>query len=161
MIDLYLSLGSNMGDREASIREALNRLDEAFGRRYIGLSDIIETEAWGFESANFLNCAVLYRLPRKRQSAESQALELLSEIKAIEKVMGRQENLEFDESGNRIYHSRPIDIDILFFGGYRIDLPELKIPHPLIQDRDFVKIPLSQIAKKALKHSFGEYFQIN
>lgn len=161
MIDLYLSLGSNMGDRKARIYEALDRMDKAFGKTYSSLSEIIETEPWGFDSDRFLNCAVLYRLPRKRQSAESQALEILFEIKRIETEMGRNESLEYDIDGKRVYHARPIDIDILFFGGHEIDLPDLKIPHPLIKERDFVKIPLSQIAKKALKISFGDYFQIN
>lgn len=160
MIDLYLSLGSNMGDREANLREAIVRMDNAFARTHEALSEIIETESWGFESERFLNCAVLYRLPRKRQSVESQALEILHKIKRIEMEMGRTEELEFDENGKRVYHSRPIDIDILFFGGHVIDLPELKIPHPLIKERDFVKIPLAQIAKRALKLSFGDYFQI-
>lgn len=158
MVSLYLSLGSNLGDREANIREALRLLDESFGTGYESLSDLIETESWGFEAEKFINCAVLYKLPRKRQSAVDQALETLRQIKVIERRMGRDEKVEFDEEGHRIYHSRPIDIDILFFGSYRIDLPELQIPHPLISERDFVLQPLAQIAKTSLKQAFPVFF---
>mgnify|MGYP003326772759 CR=1 FL=1 len=77
MINLYLSLGSNLGDRKANLEEALRRLDEAFGTGYASLSDFIETESWGFEAGKFINCAVLYQLPRQRQTAEDQALDML------------------------------------------------------------------------------------
>ena len=53
--------------------------------------------------------------------------------------------LEYDEAGERIYHNRPIDIDILLFGEHRIDCPELTIPHKLMYERDFVMIPLKEI----------------
>lgn len=154
MINLYLSIGSNMGDRAANIQDALCRLDKAFGVGYSRLSDIVETESWGFEAEPFLNCAVLYKLPRTKQAAENQALDILDRIKGIERDMGRTEAPEYSENGKRIYHSRTIDVDILFFGSHRIDLPALKIPHPLIAERDFVKIPLAQIANTSLKNAF-------
>lgn len=159
MINLYLSLGSNMGDREANIREALHRLDHALGCRYSSLSDIIETESWGFSAEKFLNCAVMYRVPKLAQTAESQASDILKQIKAIEFDMGRRENLEYDTDGNRVYHSRPIDIDILFFGPHRINLPYLTVPHPLAQGRPFVMVPLRQIAKTSLKREFPAIFK--
>lgn len=154
MIDLYLSLGSNMGDRAANISEAIKRLEKSFGVGLERASHVIETESWGFDAPDFLNCAVLFSLPRKRQSAESQALEILSVVKGIEKEMGRKETLEYDIDGNRMYHSRTIDIDILYFGRHRIDLPQLQIPHPLITEREFVMIPLLEIAKSSLKRAF-------
>ena len=159
MIHLYLSLGTNQGDRSKNLEEALQRLDETFGRKAESVSDVIETQAWGFDGDPFLNCAVMYALPRKRQTVEAQALEILKAVKLIEKDMGRDEVLEFDGEGRRVYHSRVIDIDILFFGPHKVSLPELTIPHPLISERDFVKIPLSQIAKPALKASFSALFQ--
>lgn len=159
MIHLYLSLGTNQGDRSKNLEEALQRLDETFGRKAESVSDVIETQAWGFDGDPFLNCAVMYALPRKRQTVEAQALEILKAVKLIEKEMGRDEVLEFDGEGRRVYHSRVIDIDILFFGPHKVSLPELTIPHPLISERDFVKIPLSQIAKPALKASFSALFQ--
>lgn len=158
MINLYLSLGSNLGDRKANLEEAVRRLDEAFGTGCTCLSDFIETESWGFEAENFINCAVLYQLPRKRQAVEDQALEILSKIKGIERTMGREEQMEFTSDGRRVYHSRVIDIDILFFGRHRVDLPQLKIPHPLISERDFVLQPLGQIAKTSLKQAFPVFF---
>ena len=159
MINLYLSLGSNIGDRAANIHEALCRLDKAFGRSYSSLSDIIETESWGFKAEKFLNCAVLYSIPKLPGKADCQAMDILHKIKDIEYAMGRRENIEYDSEGNRVYHSRPIDIDILFFGPCRIDLPDLKIPHPLAQDRPFVMDPLRQIAKTSLKREFPAIFK--
>lgn len=159
MIHLYLSLGTNQGDRGANLNEAIRRLDGAFGRKAESVSEIIETEAWGFDGDPFLNCAVRYALPRKRQPVEAQALWILDTVKRIEREMGRDEVIEFDGQGRRVYHSRVIDIDILFFGSHRVSLPELTIPHPLIAERDFVKIPLSQIAKPSLKASFSALFQ--
>ena len=158
MIDVYFSFGSNQGDRRQNIESAATMLFEELDARQMLFSDIIETPAWGFDGEEFLNCAVLCTLPRKNISAEAQALEILKVIKRIEKTLGRTETIEYDAEGNRIYHSRPIDIDILFFGQHVIDLPTLTIPHPLIGERDFVKIPLSQIAKPALKRAFSALF---
>ena len=159
MINLYLSLGSNMGDRLANIEAALALLDEAFGTGYARLSSIIETPAWGFEGEDFLNCAVLYALPRKREGAEAQALGILDAVKAVERRLGRAGDLEFDAEGRRVYHSRPIDIDILFFGTHRIDHPRLQVPHPLIAERDFVRIPLEEIANPRLRRAFPALFK--
>lgn len=143
-VDVYLSIGTNLGDREHNIDEALSRLDDALGTHWTSLSSIIETKSWGFDGADFLNCAVLYRLPKGDDSL-AQALDLLDKIKVIESEMGRAEVLEYDTEGRRIYHSRIIDIDILLFGQEQIDHPRLKIPHPLMKKRDFVMIPLNEI----------------
>ena len=159
MVNLYLSLGSNMGDRRASIEAAVTLLDEAFGTGHKRISSIIETPSWGFEAPDFLNCAVLYALPRKRMSAEAQALEVLDTVKAVERRLGRGEDLEFDAEGRRVYHSRPIDIDILFFGTHRIGNPRLQVPHPLIAERDFVRIPLEEIANQRLRRAFPALFK--
>ena len=135
---VYFSIGTNLGDRERNIREALEKMDQAFGRHFSALSDIIETEAWGFEGPAFLNCAVRYEI-------DSTPHRVLEECKRIEAEMGRSGNPEYSPDGKRIYRSRPIDIDILYYGSRQIDTPDLKIPHPLISKRDFVKIPLAQI----------------
>jgi len=160
MIHLYLSLGSNMGDRPANIKAALALLDEAFGTGYKRLSGIIETRSWGFDAPDFLNCAVLYELPRKRVSAEVQALEILDTVKRVERALGREENVEYDAAGERVYHSRPIDIDILFFGTHVIDHPRLQVPHPLMPQRDFVMVPLREIANKRVRTSFPDIFKM-
>ena len=160
MIHLYLSLGSNMGDRRANIEAALALLNEALGSEYKALSSIIETPSWGFEAPDFLNCAVLYALPRKRVSAEVQALEILDAVKRVERALGREETLEFDSEGRRIYHSRPIDVDILFFGTHVIAHPRLQVPHPLMAQRDFVMRPLREIANRRVMSAFPDIFQM-
>ena len=135
---VYFSLGSNLGDRVALLEEALKRMDEAFGTPYSALSSFIETPSWGFEGPDFINCAVMYEL-------DSDPFAVLEKVKRIEKEMGRSGSAEYDAEGYRIYRDRPIDIDILLYGSRRVETLELTIPHPLIGQRDFVKIPLSEI----------------
>lgn len=153
-INVYFSLGSNLGDRKRNLLEALRLMDEAFGRHYTALSSFIETEPMGFSGGKFLNAAVLYRLP----VILSEAKEVLRVVKAIEAEMGRTDPPEYDDAGERIYHSRIIDIDILFYGKEIIDLPELTIPHKGMAQRPFVLIPLREIARPAIKKAFPEYF---
>ena len=137
-VPVYLSLGTNQGDRRAQIDEALRRLDAAVGRPYEALSSIIETPSWGFEGPDFLNCVVRYRTAKRPHT-------LLRICKKIERAMGRTGAPEYDADGRRIYHDRPIDIDILLYGDDRVDTPDLKIPHPLMEQRDFVMRPLAEI----------------
>lgn len=137
-VPVYFSLGSNRGDRQAQIGEALRRLDKAVGRPYEACSSVIETRAWGFDGPDFLNCVVRYRTARQPQT-------LLRICKRIERAMGRREAPEYDAEGRRIYRDRPIDIDILLYGDRTVDTPELKIPHPLMREREFVMRPLAEI----------------
>jgi 2-amino-4-hydroxy-6-hydroxymethyldihydropteridine diphosphokinase len=136
--DVYLSLGSNQGDRQARIDEALRRLDKAVGRPYDALSSVIETPAWGFDGPPFLNCVVRYRTARRPET-------LLKICKRIERAMGRRGAPEYGADGRRIYRDRPIDIDILLYGDLSVDTPELTIPHPLMREREFVMRPLAEI----------------
>ena len=71
--------------------------------------------------------------------------EILGICKSIERSMGRRETVEYDSGGGRIYHDRVIDIDILLYGRRTVDTPELKIPHPLMREREFVMCPLMEI----------------
>lgn len=158
-VSIYFSLGSNLGDREKNIEEALVRMDEAFEGHYVALSRLIETKPMGFVGGKFLNAVVLYRTFRPEGSAEDAAKDVLARIKSIERAMGRTDVPEYDGSGNRLYWSRVIDIDILFYGSERVDIPELIIPHRDIENRPFVMIPLREIAKPSLKNAFPEYFQ--
>ena len=137
-VPVYFSLGTNQGDRRAQIDEALHRLDAAIGRPYEALSSIIETPSWGFDGPDFLNCVVRYRTARRPHT-------LLRFCKRIERAMGRRETLEYDAEGRRIYHDRPIDIDILLYGDETVDTPELKIPHPLMKQRDCGMRPREEI----------------
>ena len=148
-VDLYLSLGSNQGNREENIENALSLLNIELGTPYKALSSLIETKPWGFDSDNrFLNAAVHYqlRLP-KGYSPEAEGLMILACCKKVERMMGRTGEPEYDGNGNRIYKDRPIDIDILLFGDNKIDTEELTVPHKLMYERDFVMEPLKEIIK--------------
>lgn len=138
MAQVYLSIGTNLGDREANIEKALELLDSKLGTHWNKLSSIVQSKAWGFSGGDFLDCAVSYETERTPH-------ELLAICKEIEAEMGRKENVEYDAEGKRIYHDRIIDIDILLYGEIILDDPDLKIPHPLIEERDFIKGPLMEI----------------
>ena len=146
-VDLYLSLGSNQGDRQWNIETALSLLNVELKTPYKAVSSLHETEPWGFESEDkFLNAAVHYELYLKEgYNPEAEGLMILGICKDIERRMGRTGAPRFDEKGERIYSSRPIDIDILLFGDNNIDCPELTVPHKLMHKRDFVMIPLNEI----------------
>ena len=137
---------------------AMNLLDESFGTHPERISRIVETPSWGFEGPSFLNLCVLYRLPRT-DNPEDHAMEILHKVKEIEQKLGRDlsEPL-FDAEGNRIYHNRIIDIDILCYGDFVIKNKDLIIPHPLISERDFVKKPLLEISKPEIREAFPELF---
>ena len=155
---MFLGLGSNLGDRDLNLLKAMNLLDEAFGMHPERISRIVETPAWGFEGPDFLNLCVLYRLPRQG-TPEEHATRILRQVKEIEKALGRTEEALFDAEGKRVYHNRIIDIDILLYGAQIIKTDELTVPHPLIGQRDFVKKPLLEISKPAVREAFPEIFE--
>ena len=133
MTDLYLSLGSNLGDRHTLLLQAIEALVRRVGT-LVRCSSFIETEPWGFESDHpFLNAVALFR-------TELSPREVLATTQAIERDLGRQH-----KSVNG-YADRTMDIDILLYGNEHIDEPDLKIPHPLMADRPFVMKPLGEIA---------------
>ena len=132
---VYLGLGSNLGNRKENIELALNKIEKQIGK-IISLSAFYTSEPFGFESDNmFVNCAVKIDTSLIPQ-------ELLVQTQAIEREMGRLHKT--DKEG---YADRIIDIDILLYNDLIIkDNPNLIIPHPHIQERDFVLRPLSEIA---------------
>ena len=133
MSTVYLSLGSNLGDRELTLRRAVSLLEERVGR-VLRLSAFHETAPWGFSSDNmFVNAAVSIETSLSPR-------QLLVATQAIEKDLGRTV-----KSADGLYHDRPIDIDILLYDNMTVDEPDLKIPHPLMNEREFVKIPLREI----------------
>ena len=146
-VDLYLSLGSNQGDRRKNIEDAISLLNIELGTPYKAVSSFLETEPWGFESeSKFVNAAVHYELDLKKgYNPEAEGLMILEICKDIERKMGRTGKPQYDERGERIYTDRPIDIDILLFGDEKIDCEELTVPHRLMYERDFVMIPLREI----------------
>ncbi len=130
---IVLGFGSNLGDREEYILAAYRLLEEELGE-LIKKSSFIETSPWGFESDNsFINSVAVF----ETQKTPFEALEICNKI---EKELGRQRN-----SLHKGYQNRTIDIDILFYEDIVLDTPTLKIPHPLIQERDFVLTPLKGI----------------
>ena len=156
--ELYLSLGSNQGNRKQNIEDAIKMLDERLDVKYSRMSDIIETEPWGFESEDkFLNCAVMYEI-EKNDTATEQAFDILEICKDIESKLGRNWKPMYNGNGERVYHSRPIDIDILLLGELRINSHHLSIPHLLMKERDFVMVPLRQIATGNIREMHPELF---
>ena len=130
---VYFSLGSNLGDKAGNIREAINRIGELIGE-VDRQSTLLITEPWGFESDNsFVNAAV-------RCITTLSPFEILHLTQDIERAMGRTV-----KSSDGQYHDRIIDIDILMYDDIHITTPELTLPHPLMKERDFVMIPLSEI----------------
>lgn len=131
----YLSIGTNLGNKQANIERAVVLINERVGKVVRRSSDFV-SEPWGFVSANtFLNIVVAVE-------TEQLPLELLASTQRIERIMGRTH-----KSVNGHYADRIIDIDILLYGDEVINLPELKIPHPHIEERDFVRIPLWEIMR--------------
>lgn len=130
---VFLSLGTNLGDKEHNLTSAINEISRRIGP-VRAQSAFIETEPWGFESENtFLNAAV-------KVETEQSPFELLETTQQIERKLGRKH-----KSVNNIYHDRLIDIDILLYDDLSISTPTLTIPHPHMHERDFVQIPLKQI----------------
>ena len=133
---VYLSLGSNVGQREANLRAAIAALAGA-GVRVRRVSSIYETEPVDYlEQGWFLNCVV-------EGETESGALELLHALRGIEAAMGSQKLIA---KGPRL-----IDMDILLYGDETIDTAELQVPHPRMHLRRFVLVPLAEIAP-GLRH---------
>lgn len=133
MPQIYLSLGSNLGNKEDNIRMAIEKIKEQIGV-VVRQSALFYTEPWGFESDNkFVNAAICVETSLSPH-------EILSRTQQIERDLGRTY-----KSVNRVYHDRTIDIDILLYGDETIDEPHLKIPHPLMKERDFVMKPLREI----------------
>ena len=137
---VYLGLGSNLGDRNAHIEQAIALIHERVGE-VVRRSSFIETEPWGFESENkFLNAVILCE-------TELTPRQLLKATQKIERELGRKKKSASSHISH-LYKDRPIDIDILLYDDLIIDEPDLKIPHPLMEQRDFVMIPLREIQKK-------------
>ena len=122
-----------MGRREENLRRAVLLIGERVGE-VLRQSSVLETEPWGYESDHkFLNAVILCQ-------TELSPRQLLQTVKQIERDMG-----SVTKSKACRYADRPIDIDILLYDNLTVDDPDLKIPHPLMHERDFVMIPLNEI----------------
>jgi 2-amino-4-hydroxy-6-hydroxymethyldihydropteridine diphosphokinase len=137
---VYLSLGSNLGDRAQHLRDAIARLESA--GTVIAVSCFYETEPVEFTRQPwFLNCAVALETTKMPKQLMARALR-------IEQEMGRKRT---QNKG-----PRTIDIDILLFGNAIVDTPELTIPHPAMHERRFALEPLAEIAPEARHPVFGQ-----
>jgi 2-amino-4-hydroxy-6-hydroxymethyldihydropteridine diphosphokinase len=142
---VYLGLGTNLGDKEANMLKAISLIGERVGR-VVRQSSFIETEPWGFESAHqFLNAVILVETERTPR-------EVLLLTQQIERDLGKRKEhatqrskLSNSKLSNSKYTDRPMDIDILLYDDLTIDEPDLKIPHPLMHERNFVMKPLGEI----------------
>lgn len=135
MHELYLSLGTNLGNRKANIREAIKKIEEQVGA-VVRQSALYETKPWGFSSPNdFINACV-------KVSTSLSPRQVLVTTQRIEKELGRTM-----KSVDGEYHDRIIDIDILLYDDLQVNEPDLHIPHPLMKEREFVMIPLEEILK--------------
>jgi 2-amino-4-hydroxy-6-hydroxymethyldihydropteridine diphosphokinase len=130
---VFIALGSNIEPRKDFMDKAIAAI-QTFGE-LVNASSIIETEPFGFESeTNFLNAVIEIKTDLSPRA-------LLLKLQEIEKKLGRK-----SKSQNKNYSSRTIDLDILYYGKQILVSPELTIPHPEIFNRDFVLIPLQEIA---------------
>jgi len=163
MHEVYLSLGSNLGDREQQLKQAIRFIDERIGE-VVRQSSFIETEPWGFQSDHrFLNaaiCCLTDKTPREVLQLTQQIERDLGKTKAH--ATHRPSSITHHPSSifhlpssitphpsalspQPSYFNRPIDIDILLYDDWKVSEPDLKIPHPLMHQRDFVMIPLKEI----------------
>jgi 2-amino-4-hydroxy-6-hydroxymethyldihydropteridine diphosphokinase len=145
MTRVFLSFGSNLGDRLQCLREAVERLLEISGVEFVDASPLYWTEPWearpgqaADESAWFFNCVVSIETSLSPR-------DLLTETQAIERLLGRRPGPGSHEE--RRYEPRPVDIDILLYGDRVISAPEqLQIPHLFMHERAFVLRPLADLA---------------
>ncbi|MDR2953991.1 MAG: 2-amino-4-hydroxy-6-hydroxymethyldihydropteridine diphosphokinase [Prevotella sp.] len=131
---VYIGLGSNLGDRGENLLHAIEKIEERIGQ-VVATSAFYVTEPVGFRSDNqFLNAAC-------EVETSLSPLELLDVTQSIERDMGR-----LAKSHDNVYSDRIIDIDILLYDDLIVHYPELTLPHPHIQERTFVLLPLAEIA---------------
>lgn len=139
----YLGIGSNLGNREQTIREALRLLDEAIGKR-VSVAPLIYTAPQGFASEHeFCNTVARYE-------SALQPMEVLARTQAIEQQLGRTEHSTILPDGSKLYADREIDIDLIqVFDNegkeITINTPTLTLPHPRMNEREFVLQPLKAV----------------
>ena len=144
MATLYLSLGTNLGNRQSNLETALTLIGREVGT-VKAVSGVIETEPWGFESANpFLNMAV-------QVITDQEPTQALLTTQGIERQMGRTA-----KTGSEGYKDRIIDIDLLIYDDLVMDTPTLTIPHKLMHKRRFVLEPLAEIAPDLIHPVLGK-----
>jgi 2-amino-4-hydroxy-6-hydroxymethyldihydropteridine diphosphokinase len=140
----FIGLGTNLGNREENLCKATAMIVEEIGE-VVSCSSVYETEPWGFKGENeFLNAVIKVKTELKPSG-------LLGRILMIEAMLGRLRE-------GKGYSSRIIDIDILLYGCEITKKKSLQIPHPLIQDRRFVLVPLCEIAPEMIHPVLNKTF---
>ncbi len=135
MAAVYVSIGSNLGDRSANLRFAIEKIEEAVNAD-VRVSSVFESKSWGYHSDNpFYNIVAEFE-------TDIDAHKLLDMFKSIEREAGSTSHR--DKYGN--YADRTLDIDIISVGNNIIKSPSLEIPHPHIAEREFVLVPLSELS---------------
>ena len=128
----YLGIGTNLGDRQANVKEALRKLDELPTINLVRVSSLYETAPVGLtDQPEFLNLVAAVRTSLAPPA-------LLDALLNIENQMGR---VRTERWGPRV-----IDLDLLLYGSEQVDLPQLTVPHPRLRERAFVLVPLAEIA---------------
>lgn len=131
--DIYLLLGTNLGEREHNLAQAIEYIEKEVGEVQ-RKSTVVETDPWGFEApTKFLNQVL-------EIESNLNPFDMLTKIKNIEQKMGRE-----SKKGD-LYESRVIDIDILFFENEIVNDPKLTIPHPQLHNRLFALMPLNELS---------------
>ena len=149
MAKVYVGIGTNLGDKEQNLRDAVQKIEEQIGK-VVSLSAFYVTAPWGFTSENsFLNAAACV-------DTDLSPLAVLQETQAIERELGRTK-----KSVDGVYSDRLIDIDLLFYEDLVLSVTsptgaELNLPHPLMTQRDIVILPLAEIAPELVHPVFGK-----
>jgi 2-amino-4-hydroxy-6-hydroxymethyldihydropteridine diphosphokinase len=134
---VYLGLGSNLGAKDQNLNDAVKILSQELGK-VLKVSNFYTSAPWGYQSKNeYVNAVILI-------NTEYSPTDVLTKTQLIEKKMGREKKSEVR------YEDRLIDIDLLMYDDLIVDRPELKIPHPFISKRNFVLIPLAEIAPELI-----------
>lgn len=136
MTKVFLGLGSNLGDREKNIKEAVRRLEESGKARDIKISSLYQTEPEGVKNQSLFLNGVLEMETALPPRA------LLATLQALERQLGRGKG--------RKWGPRIIDLDILLYGDLTMKEGDLEIPHPLLAERSFVLIPFAELAPEIL-----------
>ena len=140
---IVLLLGSNLGDRESYLNAACGMLEDAL-RLELMRTEIMETEAVGFDGPAFLNMAVAFEAP-----AGLTPVKLLNLCQKVEVALGRpRHEALYDADGRRVYTSRTIDIDILKYDDVNCNTKRLTLPHPQVYSRPFAAALLNEILKQ-------------
>lgn len=138
MVEMYLGLGSNLGESATLIKEAVEALKKSSGIYELVASSLYETEPVGYlDQPRFVNCVV-------RAKTTLSAEELLKLCQKIEHEFNRVRTIRWGP--------RTLDVDILLYGQERISTSELEIPHPRMNERAFVLVPLDEICSEAIKN---------